>query len=353
MPNLTFCSRCVMDGTDPDLILDNKEVCNHCHSAQKSLKEIEAEKPNLPKIIERIKRDGKGKTYDCLIGMSGGVDSSMVLHHAVELGLRPLCFTIDNGFNNPKADENIMRLVETLKVPFYRYTIDLKKFSEAQSAFMRGGVMNLEVLTDHILFASTYEMANKYGIKWILSGGNSATESIMPKSFGPEDARDLRFIKSVYKENTGKELTGLPMISLWKEQYYRIIKQKKFLRLLDYTDYNRENSKNLLKELYNWTDYGEKHCESIFTQWYQSFYLFTKYGVDKRKAHFASLINSGQMTRSEAMFLLTASPVYPVLGIEERVLKYPKKSYNDYKNSAWIRKQVVKIYKFIPKSWKS
>lgn len=190
---------------------------------------------NYLKKMEVCKKCGKPKTpYNCLAGISGGVDSSMTLHHAVKLGLRPLCFSLDNGYNDPKADENILRMVEKLRVPMYRYTIDLIKFKELQSAFMRGGVMNLEAITDHLLFAATYEMAAKYDIKWILSGGNSSEESIMPVSFGPEDARDLRFIKSVYKENTGKELEGLPMISLWKEQYYRLFKQIKFLRLLDY-----------------------------------------------------------------------------------------------------------------------
>ncbi len=338
-----------MDGTAKEIILNENGVCNFCIQAQQALKEIEAEKKNLPKIIERIKKDGEGKDYDCLVGISGGIDSSTALYQAVKLGLRPLAFSMDNGFN--KSDENIMRLVEGLKVPFYRYVLDLVKFRELYSAFTRGGVMNLEAIYDHLLFAATYEVAAKYKIKWILSGGNTTTESVMPNSWG-EDPRDLKWIKAVYKQNTGKKLKGLPTISLLEEQYYRLWKQIKFVRLLDYIDYNRGKAIELLNKEYSWQSYGEKHEENYLTQWYQSFYLFEKYNVDKRKAHFSSLINSGQMTRKEAMELLAECPVYPKFGIEEKVLKYPKKSYNDYNNGAWIRKKVVWIYKFIPKQWK-
>jgi len=326
-------------------------VCNFCLSAQQALKEIKEEKKNLQSIIERIKKDGEGKKYDCLIGLSGGVDSSTVLHYAVQLGLRPLTFTLDNGWNDTRADENVLNLVEKLRVPLFRYVIDIEKYRKLQASFMNGGIRNLEAITDHILFATTYEMANKNGIKWILSGGNVNTESIMPASWG-EDPRDLKWVKAVYKANTKKELYGLPTISLFQEQYYRLVKQKKFLRLLDYLDYNREESIKLLSEKYDYKVYGEKHCENTFTWWFQNFYLFEKWNIDKRKAHYASLINSGQMTRKEALDLLTESPEYPALGIEKRVVQIPCKEYNDYPNSKKVRQLVVKLYKYIPKKLK-
>lgn len=340
-----------MDTTAQEITF-NEGVCNFCQQAQQALKEIEAEKANLGQVIEKIKKAGKGK-YDVLIGLSGGVDSSMVLHHAVRLGLRPLCFSVDNGWNRGhESDENILKMVERLKVPFYRYVIDINQFKRLQAALISGGVKNLEIATDHVLMAATYEVASKYGIKWILSGGNTATESVMPASWG-EDARDLKFIKSVFKKQTNEDLRGLPLIPLWKEQYYRLVKQIKFMRLLDYLDYNRDESIEILKKEYDYKPYGEKHCESLWTWWFQNYYLFEKWDIDKRKAHLASLVNSGQLTRKKAMEMLASNPVYPELGIEKRVLKYPKKTYYDYKNSEWIRKQVVKIYKFIPKSWKS
>jgi N-acetyl sugar amidotransferase len=340
---LRFCVRCVMDGSAQELFLDKDGICNFCHQAQKDLAESEKERPLLPFIIDQIKVDGLGKDYDCLIGLSGGIDSSTVLVRAVSLGLRPLCYSIDNGWNDPKADENIMNLVEGLQVPFFRYTINTDLFKKLQAALIEAGIKNLEVATDHILFASTYEMANKYGIRWVLTGGNVATESIMPASWG-EDPRDLYWIKSIYKRFTGKRLKGLPIIPLWKEQYYRLIKRIKFVRLLDYQEYNREEAIKYLQDNFGWKSYGDKHQESIWTWWFQSFYLFSKFGIDKRKAHYSSLINSGQMTRTEAKELLGYRPVYPELGVEKRIMRYPKKTYHDYPNSEWIRKIVIKLY---------
>lgn len=342
------CRKCCMDLSSSEIIFDSEGVCNFCHQAQKALKEIETEKPNLNKWIEQIKKDGKGKKWNCLIGLSGGVDSSSVLHNAIKLGLRPLCFSLGNAWNDPKADENVRRLVEKLKVPFVTYKIDLQKYRELQGAFMRGGVKNIEAVTDHILFAVTYEMAVENKIKWILTGGNTATESIMPVLWG-EDPRDLYWIKSVYKKMAGRRLKGLPMISLFKEQYYRLVKRIKFFRLLDYLDYNRLESEKMLSELYGFQTTGGKHEENVFTRWYQNFFLYEKYGIDKRKAFYSSLINSGRLDRKTAMQSLTTNPEYPKLGIEEQTMRYEKKSYHDYPNSEWIRKIVIKIYKYIPK----
>lgn len=230
---LKFCKNCVMDGSADELTLDDQGVCNFCHQAQKSLREIEADKPKLDGFISQIKADGQGKKYDCLIGLSGGADSSTLLHHAVQLGLRPLCYSIDNGYNDPKADENIMRLVEGLKVPFYRYTINLDKFKALQAAFIRAGLVNLEIPTDHILMASSLELASKYGIKWVLSGGNVATESIMPPSWG-YNARDLRHIRNVFKRFGNGDIEGIPTCGLLKWNYYKWIKGIKTFYLLDY-----------------------------------------------------------------------------------------------------------------------
>ena len=332
---LKFCSKCVMDGSAEELVLDENGVCNFCYSARKALKEIETEKRNLPKIIEQIKKDGKGNKYNCLIGLSGGVDSSTVLHYAVQLGLRPLAFNMDNGFNDPKADENVLNLVEALKVPFYRYTIDLDKFRELQSAFMKAGVPNIEIPTDHILMAITYEMADKYKIKWILSGGNVATESIMPESWGYQP-RDLVHIENIYKRFVGKKLKGLPVCGLLKWNWYKWIKGIKIFYLLDYLNYNRSESIKLLEKEYGWKNYYEKHCENYFTWWFQNYYLFEKFGYDKRKAHYSSLINSGQMTRKEAMDLLAERPEYPELGLEKVIWDIPKRSHYEFKTDEWL-----------------
>lgn len=346
---LKFCSKCVIDGSSEEVIFDEQGVCNFCHQAQKSLKEIEVEKPNFDNHIEQIEKDGMGKTYNCLIGLSGGVDSATTLHHAVRLGLRPLCFTMDNGYNDPKADENILKLVETLKVPLYRYVLDIHKFMELQSAYLKAGVINVEASYDHLLMATTYKIADIYKIKWILSGGNVATESIMPASWS-YSARDLTNLKSIYKWATGKRLKGLPVCGLFKWNIYRWWYDIKIFYLLDYLNYNRLESEKMLIERYGYQSCGEKHEENIFTRWYQSFYLYTKFSIDKRKAHYSSLINAGQMTRAEAMELLAHSPIYPEMGIEQKVLSYPKHSHYDFKTDKWFNR-ISKIIKFLRK-WK-
>lgn len=304
--------------------------CNFCDGAEKELKLL-----HTPPFASNFCYMGPvdkqlDNKYDCLIGLSGGVDSSYTLHKAVEIGLRPLCFSIDTGYNKPEADENIMRLVEGLKVPFFRYTINLDNFKAMQAAFLRAGVKNVEIPTDHVLMAASYSMASKYGIKTILSGGNVATESIMPASWG-YNARDFTHIKSIY-HGTYK---GLPTCSVWKWNWYRWVKKIKIVYLLDYLTYNREIAEQILIDTYGFKSTGEKHEENDFTWWFQNFYLFEKWGIDKRKAHYSSMIMSGQMSREEALRKLEKAPTYPQLGIEARVLKYPKHEHEDYKMDKW------------------
>lgn len=317
-----------MDKSASEITFDEKGVCNFCHQAQRELESIKT--LNLSSMLTEIKSHGRGKKYDVLIGLSGGVDSSYALHCAIELGLRPMCFTVDNGWNDPKADENIMRLVETLKVPFYRYGLDKQNFIDLQTAFMKAGLPNLEIATDHVLMATTYEMAAKHGIKYVISGGNVATESIMPASWG-YNARDLVHIKDVFKKNMHRKLEGVPTCSLLKWNYYRWVKGIKLVYLLDYLQFNRNEAAALLAEKYGWQEYGEKHCENQFTAWFQNFYLFEKFAIDKRKAHYSSLINSGQMTRDEALEALGRELYYPKLGLEEKAMRYEKHSHDEYK----------------------
>lgn len=338
-----------MDKSSKEIVFDNEGVCNFCHIAEEALRKMEIEKVNLSKRIAQIKKDGLRNKYDCLIGLSGGVDSSTTLHNAVKLGLRPLCFSLDNGWNDPRADENVKRLVDKLKVPFIKYDINLQKFRDLQGAFIRAGLLGVEIPTDHILFAVVYELSDKHRIKWVLSGGNTATESIMPVSWG-YNPWDLKHLKDVYKKMTGKNLTGLPVLSLFNWNYLKWIKGIKIFNLLDYVSYDRKESEQMLIDTYGFQSTGEKHEESVFTKWYQNFYLYEKFGIDKRKAHYASLINSGQMTREEAMSLLTTSPVYPEIGIENKVLKYPKQRHEDFNNDEALFELISKIIKQI-KQW--
>lgn len=337
-----------MDTTAREITFDENGRCNFCLQAEKSLKEIQYGKDGIlgtfvVSILKKIKKH-KGE-YDCLIGLSGGVDSSYLLHCAVRLGLKPLCFSVDNGWNDPKADENIMRLVETLRVPFYRYTIDVPKFTELQGAFIKAGVPNIEIPTDHILMATTYEMAGKYGIKTILSGGNVATESIMPPSWG-YNARDLVHIKDIYKRFTGKDLTGLPVISLLKWNWYKWVKGINVVYLLDYLNYNRDEAIKTLVEKYGYKEYGDKHGESQFTAWFQNFYLYEKFGFDKRKAHYSSLIASGQITREQALERLGEQLYYPRFGVESKVMAYPKREHKEYKTDERLFNAISRVIRF-------
>lgn len=337
-----------MDKSAEEITFDETGVCNFCRQAERSLSEVRLEKHKLKEFIKRIKKDGG--EYDCLIGLSGGADSSTALHYAIKYGLKPLCYTVDNGWNTALSDENILKMVEKLKVPFIRKTINLKEFRKLQSAFMLAGQRNLEIPTDHIIMATALQLADKYKIKWIISGGNVVSESIMPESWGYQ-ARDLVHIKDVYRKTIGGEIKDLPLCGTWKWNYYKWIKGIKTFYLLDYLpdDYEYFGSREMLNKEYNWIDYGGKHEESTYTHWFQGYYLFEKFGIDKRKAHYSSLIASGQYDRKEALKSLTKSPVFPEIGLEKKSMKYERKPYTDFKTDKWfdrIRK-FIKICKYL------
>jgi len=345
MDNQFICEKCVMDKTDPDIKFKDG-MCNYCLDYKAKENNRRAEKTNLQWIYHNLRRKGG---YDCLLGLSGGVDSSLCLHYLIENGIKPLTFSVDNGWNTPESDENVAKLVKKTRVPFYNFYceggINKDKFRELQMAFIKSGTKNIEIPTDHILMAVTYELARKHGIKYVVGGGNYQTESIMPKAWGYQ-AKDLTHIKSIYKRFTGKRLTGLPTISLPQYLKYRFINGIKVINLLDYYDYNREKAIDLLKEKYDYKPYGEKHCESVFTWWFQSYYLPKKFNIDKRKPHYSSMIQSGQMTRSEALELLKKSPEYPEIGLERFALKYEKKSYKDYPNSERAWNLLSRVYRY-------
>lgn len=225
-----------MDRSAEEITFSAGGVCNFCTQAQKALREIQFEKPNLDKWIKKIKEDGKGKKYDAILGLSGGVDSSTTLHYAVQQGLRLLTFSMDNGYQDPRADTNVLLMVEKLKVPFHRYVLDLDKFRDLQSAYLKAGVKNVEAIYDNLLAGASYEMANQYKIKWILSGGNVASESVMPVLWSFRSG-DLVNIKSIYKWATGKNLKrseNFPLFGIARFNYYKWWCGIRIFYLLDY-----------------------------------------------------------------------------------------------------------------------
>src|SRR3990167_4014931 len=324
-----ICQFCCMDTSAVEITFDEKGTCNFCTDWFIREKQRKIDKQELPWIIYAIKKAGKGKEFDCLLGLSGGVDSSLCLVYLLEQGLRPFCFSVENGYQTPEAQENIMRMVEGLKVPYYRYNIDLEEFKAVQKAFEESKTLNIEIPSDHLIMATTYEMARKYGIKWIIGGGNHATEGIMPASFG-YNAKDLTFLKAVY----GKPIKNLPTISLLQYIWYRFVNKVKIVNLLDFYEYNREKAKKLLTERFGWKDYGDKHCESSYTKWFQEEYL-PRFGIIKDKAHYSTLICSGQMTRDEALKKLEGREI----GDEKSV------SHLRFRNSEHHWEMLASIYK--------
>lgn len=341
------CVKCVMDTTDPEITFGRTGVCNHCQQFSKMDWERRHEMEFLVEKAQEIMKDGEGKQYDCLVGLSGGVDSSYALTKVIELGLRPLCFSIDNGWNTVQADENIMRLVEGLKVPFERHVLNLPVFKDLQEAFLKSGTANVEIPTDHVLMAKTYELAAKYNIKWIISGGNVATEGVMPTAWGYQ-ARDLRFIKSIWRRFGKPNLAGLPLLSLPGYLWMRFERGIKVVNLLDYYEYVRNDAISELESKFGYKPYGDKHGESMFTWWFQNFYLIEKFGYDKRKPHFSSMINSKQMTRQEAQIFLTQPLVYPTIPEWDKYAKdFNKHSYREYPSGERAWEILSKIYGYI------
>jgi len=294
-----------MDTSDPEIAFDESGICNHCHSykerIQNDLHLDEKGQQHLDSIISGIKKKYANHQYDCLIGVSGGVDSTYVAYLAKKkYGLRPLAVHFDNGWNSELAVKNIEQILNYLDIDLFTYVVDWDEFRDLQLSFIKASVINWEIPTDHGITALLYQIAAKKNIKYILGGGNIATEAIMPMSW-VFYARDLRHIKSVHRRFGAKPLKTFPAMSMKRFLYYTFVKGIKWFPILNYVNYNNESVMKIIQAELGWKYYGGKHYESIFTRIYQGYVLAEKYGVDKRRAHFATLVNSGQMTRDEAL----------------------------------------------------
>ena len=305
-----------MDTTDPDIIFDENGYCNHCTNAIKKLNEVyfidpDIKKKRLYEFIDKIKAEGKNKKYDCIIGLSGGVDSSYLAYKVVELGLRPLAVHLDNGWNSELAVKNIENIVKKLNIDLVTHVIDWEEFRDLQIAYLRASVIDIEVLSDNAIVISINNLAKKYGIKYFLIGFNYATESIMPSTWLYSPKYDSLNIKSIYKKfGSGKKLKTYPLLSLYGYLQYRFFPKIKIYDPLNYMEYNKAEALKILSNLFEWRDYGGKHYESFITKFYQLYILPKKFNVDKRRAHLSSLICSDQMTRHEAINELK-SDLYP------------------------------------------
>jgi N-acetyl sugar amidotransferase len=344
-----------MDTTDPDIQFDDHGVSCHVHRfnefyaptvvAAQTGQRI----PELETLIETIKADGQGKPYDCIIGISGGVDSTFLTLTAVQLGLRPLCVHFDSGWNSELSVDNIHNLVTTLGLDLYTQVVDWREMRDLQLAYLKSGIANADTPTDHAFGYVAFHQAQKYGIKHIISGHNFVSESILPKSWA-YSSDDARLLKAIHRRFGKVRLKTYPVMSRFtRTLWYPLARGIESHPLLNYLPYHYAEAKATITREVGWRDYGGKHYESVFTRWFQGYYLPMRFGFDKRLAHYSSLILSGEMSRDEAMTLLETAN-YPEelrrqdhefvakkLGIStaelDTIVASPIKYYTDYPNS--------------------
>jgi len=298
------CKISVMDTTaDPDILFDDKNISNYYYEYKKSESEKvskgEAGKQKLEMLITDIKKSGHNQPYDCIMGLSGGVDSTYIAYLAKQYGLRPLAVHFDNGWNSELSVMNIQNIVGKLGFDLYTYVIDWEEFKDLQLAYLKASVVDIEAITDHAIFATLYRLAGEKNIPYILSGTNVQTENTLPKSWIFNKSDHIN-IQSIHKAYGTVPLKTFPFMNAKVKRFYQQIKGVQSVSLLNYMDYNKDKVKALIQSELDWKDYGGKHYESIWTRFYQGYILPTKFKIDKRKAHLSDLIFSGQISKEQA-----------------------------------------------------
>ncbi|MBP62402.1 MAG: LPS biosynthesis protein [Planctomycetaceae bacterium] len=359
------CNNCVMDTTDSMIQFDENGVCDHCKGFYENIRPNwdtgEKGWAQLQKVVKKIKAEGEGKDFDCIMGMSGGVDSSYLTYIAKEkLGLRPLVFHVDAGWNSQEAVNNIEKLVDGLGLDLYTEVIDWEEMRDLQLAFFKASVAHIDTPQDHAFFATMYNFAHKRKIKYILTGANYSTECVKNPLEWHYHASDLRQLKDIHHRFGTRRLETFPLTNILRHKlYYGYFKGIRVVKPLDYVPYIKEDAIKLLSERFGWQTYPQKHFESRFTKFYEAYWQPVKFGIDKRRVQFSSLILTGQMTREEALAQLS-KPAYDEetiaqdfeyiatkLGISvEELQSYmdaPNKSYSDYKSQIGIYKIGTKV----------
>ena len=317
-----ICTRCVMDTTDPEIIFDEKSVCNHCHQFDKVTTTRyypnDKGKKKLDTIFSKIKRKGKEQDYDCIIGLSGGVDSSYLALILKDYGLRPLVVHVDAGWNSEIAIYNIEQIIKHCDYDLHTHVIDWQEIKDLQLSYLKSGVANQDTVQDHIFFASLYHFAVQHNIKYVISGNNISTESVFPKAWH-HSAMDAINLKAIHKIFGKKKLSNYKTISFFEYFfYYPFIKGVEVVYPLNFMPYCNGEALKFLKEKLNYKEYGRKHSESRFTKFFQNYYLPKKFNIDKRRPHLSSRILSGRLKRDEALRELK-KPLY-----DEIELSYDK-----------------------------
>lgn len=310
------CTITVMDNiADPDIVFDENGVCNYYHDykvAEQHVLTGEIGRNKLVQLANKIKASGIGKKYDCLIGLSGGVDSTYVAYLVKQLGLRPLAVHLDNGWNSELAVMNIENIVKKLNIDLFTLVVNWQEFKDIQLSYLEASVVDIEVVSDHAIFATMNRLAKKHNINYLISGTNIVTEHIMPSSWLYKKM-DFINLKDIHTQFGKVKLKTYPYFDFKKHVYYSAVLKLSPVSILNFVTYNKAEIKKIITKELEWRDYGGKHYESLFTKFYQAYILPRKFKIDKRKAHLSTLICSGQISKEEALGELEL----PLYGAEE------------------------------------
>jgi N-acetyl sugar amidotransferase len=354
-----------MDTSDPQIGFDAAGVCNHCREHERQIAALPPSDPAaLARLAGRMRADGAGKEYDCVLGVSGGVDSSWTLVRAVELGLRPLAVHFDNGWNSELAVQNIEQLVKRLDVDLFTFVVDWNEFRDLQLAFLKASTPDAEIPTDHAITALLRQTATARGVRYVVLGTNARTESHLPPAWS-QGHTDWIYIRGVHRRFGTRRLRTYPHYSPLRDLWYRVRLEN--VELLNYLDFVKAEAKAKLIADYGWRDYGGKHCESLYTRFYQEYLLPLKFGYDKRRTHLSSLICAGEITRPQALAALAVPPGDPQRAAEDRayvikklglteeqfgeILARPKRTRADYPHGADITRTVA--YRAARRIWRA
>jgi len=341
-----ICSRCVSDTTIPDIQFDERGICNFCHIHDSLDKQFSLDgkgKQKLDRIVKKIQRDGQAQNYDCIVGISGGTDSTFCLYMAKQLGLRPLAVHFDNGWNSEVAVSNIKNAVKKLDVDLKWVTVDFREFSDIQRSFLKASVPDVEIPTDLAIHAILHRTAAENGVKWIINGMNFRTEGIQPLKWSYTDGRYIRSIQEQYGHCS---LATYPNLTIPDMINFSLFKGIKTVPLLAYMNYSKKETRDILKREVDWTDYGGHHFESLYTRFVITDILWNKFRIDKRKVQLSAAVRSRKLNRYEALKILEVPPsadpeitkiVLGKIGITEEefreILSLPKKIFLDYPSS--------------------
>lgn len=357
------CNRCVMDTTDPDITFDSEGRCNHCRDYFDRLANLTyregASDLERARLVAAMKESGRGREYDCLLGISGGIDSTYAAYTIKRLGLRALCVHLDNGWDSEISVKNIKHTVSKLGFGYQSFVLDWEEFKDLQVAFLKASVPEAETPTDIAIQGVVYRTAAEHGIKHIVSGGNFATEGILPKRWH-YDAKDLKYLNAIHKLFGAKKLHGFPVFG-YRQGIYYFLKGIKTVYLLNYVPYSKKSAMQTLERELAWKYYGGKHYESKYTGFIQSFVLYEKFKIDYRRSTLSTQICAGEVSRADALAELSRKP-YDALKIKdeteyvckklgltvpefERIMAEPPKSHLDYPNNQPLLEFIYRSYR--------